>query len=474
MGERIHALAQLLLGKSTVEECSLEEIQHLVKRYPYFAPAQFLLLQKLKSEGLPELAAQQQKAVLYYPDPLQFEYFISSDKFYVDEASLIPTEEITSPSPTETSSRSIEPDNATVAEEQALPKQSEIVSREESVKVEENQITDTKPVFFIYDFEPGLKEEAFIEQPSQKIAKEVNVEKEDFLIEHTTASVESSNENYVETWAQLDEEGVTSPIGISSLGKVMHTYESQEAESEALPTEVEEKQPATEVRSFVEHIQSGENLAETEIKQDTIEVPEKEAMSEDENIKTPISYRESRPIEKLQHIEVSTEEPKEEVIAEKTEVKTKEESKTAVETNHPLNEPLDITKTSSEETIGPIFEPYHTVDYFASQGIKVSQEEIAKDKLAKQLRSFTEWLKMMKRLPAAEIAKTPKTVGEKSVESMANHSIAESDVVTEAMAEVWAKQGNREKAIETYNKLSLLNPSKRTYFAGKIENLKLS
>jgi O-methyltransferase involved in polyketide biosynthesis len=77
----------------------------------------------------------------------------------------------------------------------------------------------------------------------------------------------------------------------------------------------------------------------------------------------------------------------------------------------------------------------------------------------------------MKRLPAAEVAQSPETVAEKSVESLASHSVEGSDVVTEAMAEVWARQGNRQKAIETYNKLSLQNPSKRTYFAAKIENL---
>jgi hypothetical protein len=77
----------------------------------------------------------------------------------------------------------------------------------------------------------------------------------------------------------------------------------------------------------------------------------------------------------------------------------------------------------------------------------------------------------MKRLPASELSKAPESTAEKKVESLASHSVVESDVVTEAMAEVWAKQGNKGKAIETYNKLSLLNPSKRAYFAAKIENL---
>lgn len=118
------------------------------------------------------------------------------------------------------------------------------------------------------------------------------------------------------------------------------------------------------------------------------------------------------------------------------------------------------------------FEPYHTVDYFASQGIKFKEEEKPTDKSGKQLRRFTEWLKEMKRLPVAELAKTTEPVMEKKVEEMAEHSLLEGEVVTETMAEVWGKQGNRQKAIEIYRKLSLLEPAKSTYFAAKIEDLK--
>jgi hypothetical protein len=118
------------------------------------------------------------------------------------------------------------------------------------------------------------------------------------------------------------------------------------------------------------------------------------------------------------------------------------------------------------------FEPYYTVDYFAAQGIKVSQEDLVKDKLGKQVKSFTEWLKTMKRLPAATVAAAAESIAEKKVESMATTSVTDSEVVTEAMAEVWAKQGNREKAAETYSKLSLLNPAKKAFFDAKIEHLK--
>src|SRR5215204_1960371 len=84
MSERIHALAQRLFGKATIEECNLDEVKSLAQRYPYFAPAQFILLEKLKQIGSDEYSPQLQKAILYYHNPLEFQYFISSDRFYTE------------------------------------------------------------------------------------------------------------------------------------------------------------------------------------------------------------------------------------------------------------------------------------------------------------------------------------------------------------------------------------------------------
>ena len=117
------------------------------------------------------------------------------------------------------------------------------------------------------------------------------------------------------------------------------------------------------------------------------------------------------------------------------------------------------------------FEPYHTIDYFASQGIKLAPADLSKDKFGQQLKSFTEWLKSMKRLPAAEASPAPDLSAQQTVVKAAEHSIQEREVLTEAMAEVWAKQGNVEKAREVYRKLSLQNPAKSSYFAAKIDEI---
>jgi tetratricopeptide (TPR) repeat protein len=131
-------------------------------------------------------------------------------------------------------------------------------------------------------------------------------------------------------------------------------------------------------------------------------------------------------------------------------------------------EPIDVATSELS------FQPFHTVDYFASQGIKFREEEKPKDKFDQQLKSFTEWLKILKKAPIAEMPVTASAQSEYKVEQLAEHSLSEREVVTEAMAEVWEKQGNQEKAIAIYRKLSLLNPSKSSYFAGLIEQLKNS
>ncbi|MEN9684317.1 MAG: hypothetical protein RLZZ28_103 [Bacteroidota bacterium] len=114
----------------------------------------------------------------------------------------------------------------------------------------------------------------------------------------------------------------------------------------------------------------------------------------------------------------------------------------------------------------------HTIDYFASQGIKIDLSAIPQDKLTRHLLKFTDWLKQIK---SANI--NPKDLGtslemEKAVAETANNSNQTREIITETMAAVLAKQGQTEKAVQLYLKLSFLNPEKSSYFAAKIEQLK--
>jgi hypothetical protein len=189
------------------------------------------------------------------------------------------------------------------------------------------------------------------------------------------------------------------------------------------------------------------------------------------------------PIEeddRTQHQIIDT--AKQSTIAKESQENVEDEELNAnLETSDQTNEvhqsdfPIPLPELKKEENPTEItFEPYHTVDYFASQGIKFIPEEKPKDRFGQQLKSFTDWLKDMKRLPEPEIIRISDTYSDDKVQQLADHSINEGEIVTETMAEVWVKQGNKDKAIEIYNKLSLLNPAKSAYFASLSEQLKNS
>lgn len=117
-------------------------------------------------------------------------------------------------------------------------------------------------------------------------------------------------------------------------------------------------------------------------------------------------------------------------------------------------------------------EKLHTIDYFASQGIQIDLSKIPQDKLTTKLRKFTDWLKDMKNHHPnpTDLGTSPEL--EKKVAETALVSNESKEILTETMAEVLVKQGQIDKAIQLFIKLSFSNPEKSAYFAAKIQQLK--
>lgn len=146
--------------------------------------------------------------------------------------------------------------------------------------------------------------------------------------------------------------------------------------------------------------------------------------------------------------------------------------------------PLD---TSGTEETSLTFQPLYTDDYFAYKRLKEPEHaEQLSEKGAAEMKSFTSWLREMKHTFAEKASKqwyhqqmhrsyedADPEVSEK-VEKMAMDSITlNDDIVSETLAEIWARQHQYQTAIHIYQKLSLLNPNKSAYFAQKIKELQL-
>jgi len=114
-------------------------------------------------------------------------------------------------------------------------------------------------------------------------------------------------------------------------------------------------------------------------------------------------------------------------------------------------------------------------DYFAAQGIELDLSKLPQDKFTQQLRSFTAWLKVIKNKDGVDQLDQIGALGadqEQIIAQIAEKANIPADILTESMAEIWEKQGNLKKAIDTYEKLSFIFPEKSVYFASRIEHLK--
>jgi hypothetical protein len=183
-------------------------------------------------------------------------------------------------------------------------------------------------------------------------------------------------------------------------------------------------------------------------------------------------------------------ETEEDTVTEITETREKEipteaagEITTAEEEaeEQPTDEPLSTTAAETRYT--PLIQPLYTEDYFAYTGAKLPEDlDDHKKPTMAQLRSFTDWLRTLKR-PAgstdpdmdpeeAEEARLASGQSSSFIRQIADASLQKNEeVLTEAMAEVRIRQGQPQKAVAIYEKLSLLNPEKSSYFARKIEEL---
>ncbi len=418
-------ILQHLTGKQSAGDVTVDELSALANEYPAFGVTKYLLAKKAKNEGHAGADKFIQAAVLHFSNPYWFH-------FKLNEGSLMATQ------PVDDADENQEKNTVTQAEEGAAGIFSHSNVQQAGTDLitmaTEERIDERKPITDAVA-ENG---EVELEQVVTTSAPGPDIVMAPSAIEENVNEQYSVEEVPVITGEQPEIEPITEE---DPTPEIDETVSPEHADAEVVTAGYVEN--TTLEQPVIEDEHPAENTYEPKI----VLTGSREAEADEtEYIEDADAEREAVTAAPLLGDKISS------ILQDQVQ-----------EFNKPVN----------DETPVPIeTEPYHTVDYFASQGIKLSAELLKQDHLGVKVKKFTDWLKQMKRK-----SPTPADLGideaaEHKVQDIAAESNEAKEVLTEAMADVLAMQGMTEKAIQVYIKLSFLDPSKTAYFASKIENLK--
>lgn len=126
---------------------------------------------------------------------------------------------------------------------------------------------------------------------------------------------------------------------------------------------------------------------------------------------------------------------------------------------------IDETVIVTPDKTNSAFIPLHVEDYFSALNINLPKEKMSHTNplppttTSSKQKPFIDWLEEFSH-------------SYKKVNSMISSEKNDTPVASETMAEIWIAEKRYDKAILTYEKLSLLFPEKSVYFANKISELK--
>jgi hypothetical protein len=438
MNQPMQPAIQHLFQVSALEDVSLERLESFVEEYPCFGFGRYLLSRKLRTENSEHFTTATQKTSLYFPNPFWLEWLLENTaaKSPAPQQSQPPSAEPTSPENRLVDEPGAEAELAGIPEienEVPEPPSPEAIAQEEPQHQSISQDDGPQSLSISEDL---ADEEQVAEPVSAETIPADPILVDPILVEPTFGEPVSSAAELLLASIEQAREIRESLIKLNEGFLNGDTRPSDTQPGDTPPTRIDDPIRDEEPPFILE-----------------------------EEIRPETPLPEPSPASDL-HLDPAPIDPT--IPEESTTVLTVDPTAPAAEHHASTAAPTTIIADAA-----PIFEPFHTIDYFASQGIRLTLEENPTDPLGRQLKSFTEWLKVMRRLPQKEREIIPDRAAEQSIQSFAAHSIEGKEVVTETMAEVLAKQGMPERARIVYEKLSLLNPDKSAYFAAKIEQLNI-
>jgi uncharacterized protein (DUF2164 family) len=433
---------QEFIDKSNWEALSIPEIDTLLVQYPYFSFLHLLKARKNKVEGLDQDAVAFKKTTLYFNNipwllyqSNQMPVFSKTVKEEVEENQAIentyPLLEIL--------------DNSNSEEDEKLEDLNTLISHESSTIEEETTLDE----FEFEDNEIELTNDSdFITEDNITNPNEVieAIEEPDESTAPSEETEQSENEFKIELSNDLEfvsEDNITNPN--EAIEDIAEPYESTTPSEEPEQSENEFKIELTNDLEFV----SEDNITNPNEVIEAIEEPIES---------TPLSD----PIEKSES-------------ELKIEIETILEPSLEIENDADLIQTEPIRETSREDFIEEAIIPIENVyggDYFTTQGIHIDESEKQEEiKLNFTRNSFKDWLKLMNKIKTEEEIETSKEKNEYPINSLQDIEHQELDIYTETMADIYINQGLKNKAIQIFEKLSLINPSKSAYFTSRINKI---
>jgi len=485
MHSGLPSLIDSVFGKQDLASVSLEEIREVIAEFPSFNAAHYILSVKLKLEKDSDFEQESMRTALYFNNALWLNEILEErNPAFVDSDAA------------QSTINGYESAHETFNEPQAFSHADQFESINDSIV----ELISVESIA-----EPKNDE-------NENELKEKDIPPNGKSVGETDETTESAFDLIIKKWT-VQTESIAESGG--EVAEVMQATEIRE--------EVAEVMQETEIREEVAEV-----MQETEIWEET----EIETAGESEEYVSEYGIFEEKPIILRDHDQEAFDRPvdfvqkqesaKEETVNEnKTEeitpftnmdlveqIMEKDVDKDLEAFDRPLDQgtflpvEMELNEDADDTEIGDdqiqevitrfgeqykpmapfdakkaeaiVFAPYHMIDYFASQGIKLVLEDQPADSFGKQLKSFTDWLKVMKKLPLQTNTEKSDEKEAERIRHFAAHSIEERDILTETMAEVLAKQGMYDHAIALYQKLSLIYPPKSAYFASRIEQLKAS
>jgi len=133
---------------------------------------------------------------------------------------------------------------------------------------------------------------------------------------------------------------------------------------------------------------------------------------------------------------------------------------------------IENTKEDNIEDQQIPIEDFYIGDYFATQGIHLDEVEHPEaKKINLTSNSFSDWLKLMQKIEHTEEVEIAEEKVSHQLNDIQESVNQEMDIQTETMADIYLKQGLKSKAIQIFEKLSLINPSKSAYFTSRINKI---